>query len=231
MQPVTVIIPAYNEAARITPVLQALRDINWIETIYVVDDGSRDNTTGVVKIAGEQDARIKLIQNQRNQGKGQSVITAWEKVVTPYLLMLDADLIGLTPAHLENLCRPVLNGGVDMTLGVFKHGKLATDFSHWITPWLTGQRCLPTKYLDNLSEDASRGYGLETALTVMARQLHLRVRKIALQGMSHPPGEIHRGSLPGVINRIKMYLQILAAWMLASSRRPEIRLRRTDPKS
>lgn len=225
MKPVTVIIPAYNEAARITPVLQALRDIEWIETILVVNDGSTDNTARVVSAYREQEPRIQLIDNRRNQGKGQSVLYAWEKVVTPYILMLDADLHGLTAEHVEKLCRPVLNGGVDMTLGVFRHGKLATDFSHWAAPWLTGQRCLPTHALDDLSEAASRGYGLETALTVLARQLRWRVRKVIMAGVSHPPGEIHRGTLPGLLNRMRMYQQIAIAWWMASRRRAEIRLR------
>lgn len=225
MKPVTVIIPAYNEAARITPVLQALREIQWIEAIFVVNDGSRDNTAEVVKVYSETDPRVHLINNGRNQGKGQSVITAWDKAVSPTILMLDADLRGLTPAHVENLCRPVLNGSADMTLGVFRHGKLATDFSHWAAPWLTGQRCLPTRALGDLSQAASRGYGLETALTVMAHRLGWRVRKVALIGMSHPPGEMHRGTLPGFLNRMRMYQQILIAWWLASRQRAEIRLR------
>lgn len=224
MKPVTVIIPAYNEAARITPVLQALRGIDWIEAIFVVNDGSRDNTAEVVEQYSVTDLRVRLINNGRNQGKGQSVITAWEKVISPFILMLDADLHGLTSSHVENLCRPVLNGNADMTLGVFRHGKLATDFSHWAAPWLTGQRCLPTRSLGDLSLDAARGYGLETALTVMAHRLGWRVRKVALAGMSHPPGEMHRGTLPGFLNRLRMYQHILIAWWVASHRRSEIRL-------
>lgn len=224
MKPVSVIIPAYNEAARILNVLSVLEQIDFIEKIVVVDDGSTDATSAMVIKQQKLDARIQLIQNDRNRGKGQSVFNAWEYCNTSFILMLDADLQGLNANHIYQLCNPVLNGQADMTLGLFRGGQLATDFSHWAAPWLTGQRCMRSEILGNLPLEASRGYGIETALTVLARQLHYRVQRVYLIGMSHPPGEIHRGGIPGLINRIKMYLHILRAWVIASSRKPEINL-------
>jgi glycosyltransferase involved in cell wall biosynthesis len=224
MKPISVIIPAYNEADRILNVLSVLEQIDYLEKIVVVDDGSRDATSPVVRKQQQEDTRIQLIQNDRNRGKGQSVFNAWEYCTTPYILMLDADLQGLKPDHIHQLCNPVLHHQADMTLGLFRGGQFATDFSHWAAPWLTGQRCMCSEILGNLSLEAARGYGIETAITVLARQMHYRVRRVYLMGMSHPPGEIHRGGIPGLINRIRMYIHIFRAWMVASGRKPEIRL-------
>lgn len=228
MNSVSVIIPAYNEGQRISRVLQVLREVDFIEKIFVVDDGSKDNTAEVVTACQSQDARIMLIRKNNNLGKGQAIITAWELTKTPYILMLDADLKGLRPEHVQNLCAPVLHGKADMTIGLFRHGHFATDFSHWITPWLSGQRCLRSELFECVSDEASRGYGIETALTVLSHQMHLKVVRVYLIGMSHPPGEIHRGSLPGILNRIRMYRQIIHAWYLASTRRHEIKIKQTE---
>jgi polyisoprenyl-phosphate glycosyltransferase len=224
MKPISVIIPAYNEADRIMNVLSVLESIDYIEKIIVVDDGSKDATSPVVRNQQKKDPRIQLIQNGRNRGKGQSVFNAWEYCNTPYILMLDADLQGIHPEHIHQLCEPVLRDQADMTLGLFKGGQFATDFSHWAAPWLTGQRCMCSEILGNLPLEASRGYGIETAMTVLARQMHYRVKRVYLIGMSHPPGEIHRGGIPGLLNRFKMYVHIFRAWLVASSRKPEIRL-------
>lgn len=225
MKPVSVIIPAFNEAERIPRVLLALRDIPYLEKIIVVDDGSTDTTSAVVNQMQVEDPRIQLIRHDRNWGKGQAVFLAWEQIQTPYLLMLDADLKGLSSSHVDALCEPVMNGQAEMTLGLFRKGHLATDFSHWIAPWLTGQRCMIVEIMGNISNEAARGYGLETALTVLSHQMHYKVRRVYLLGMSHPPSEFHRGSICGSLNRLKMYLQITKAWIVASGRKPEIRLK------
>ncbi len=224
MNPVSAIIPAYNEEKRIASVLSVLRDVPIIETILVVDDGSTDNTSISVASCQKSDTRIQLIRNLVNRGKGQAVLTGWEKIFTPYLLTLDADLQDLTADHIQNLCQPVLDGTADMTLGIFRHGHLATDFSHWAAPWLTGQRCFRTELLACLSMEASRGYGFETALTVLARTLHKKTVRVYLDGVSHPPSELHRGPLSGILNRGRMYLEIMRAWHYASIHRPEIQL-------
>jgi polyisoprenyl-phosphate glycosyltransferase len=224
MKSVSAIIPAYNESERILTVLQVLKDVEFLEDIFVVDDGSKDHTVDIVKAYQPSDPRIQIILHTSNLGKGESIFSAYEKCTTPFLLMLDADLIGMTPLHVINLCQPVLDGKADMTLGIFQKGQWSTDFSHWITPWLSGQRCLRAELLNCVSGEASKGYGIETALTVLAHQMHLKVIKVPWIGMSHPPGEIHRGSIRGLANRAKMYAQIVRAIVIASSQKREIKL-------
>ncbi len=142
MSSFSILIPAYNEGERILNVLGVLRSVANIDSIIVVDDGSKDNTSEVVQAYIPQDPRIKLIHHKQNMGKGHAIMNAWRTTTAPYILMLDADLIGLTPEHVNALCEPVFRGKCDMTLGLFKGGNWKTDFSHWATPWLTGQRCL-----------------------------------------------------------------------------------------
>jgi glycosyltransferase involved in cell wall biosynthesis len=218
MHSYSIIIPAYNEGKRILNVLKVLRPISEIKEIIIVDDGSKDDTSAVIQSYLKDDSRVKFIQHPRNMGKGQSIYTAWEAVTSDFVLMLDADLIGLTPEHVTVLCDPVISGKYDMTLGLFKGGNWKTDFSHWATPWLTGQRCLRREMLQCISREAASGYGLETAMTVAVHQQGWKVKKVPLRGMSHPVSEIHRGGLKGVANRVKMYLHVFRAWYIATAK-------------
>ena len=218
MKEITLAIPAFNEADRIGNILSIVRSIDLFQKIIVINDGSSDNTAQVVQEYAEKDNRITLIDNPKNQGKGYGIFTAWKQSQTSYMLMLDADLKGLKPEHIQDLCEPVLSGQADMTIGLFRKGQWSTDLSHFITPWLSGQRCFRLDLMEQISEDASRGYGIETAMTVASHQYHWKIRKVFLMGMSHPPNELHRGSIKGVINRMKMYSHVIRAWYIASTK-------------
>ena len=212
---ITAIIPAYNENAHIREVLYVLRQVDILDEILVIDDGSNDGTRDSVLQSADRDARIRLICHARNRGKGQAIFTGWENSNSNILLFLDGDLIDLKPAQVEALIRPVLYGEVDMSMGLFRHGHLRTDLAHWGTPWLTGQRCLRSELLCSVSRTAAQGYGLETAITVAASLGGWRTQRVWLNGVSHPPSEGHRGFVSGIANRAKMYSQIIQAWLVA----------------
>ncbi len=210
---VAAIIPAYNEARRIGAVLEVLRGVSLLSEIIVVDDGSTDDTAEVVRRAAAADPRLRLVRHEKNLGKGQAIFTACATTRAPYLLLLDADLQGLTPSHVEALIRPLLEGRADMTLGVFRGGRFNTDLSHWLTPWLSGQRCLRAELLQDVHREAAAGYGFETALTVAVAQKGYRTRRVPLRGVWHPPSEFHRKR--GLIWRMRMYRQIVRAWKMS----------------
>ena len=66
----SVIIPAYNEESRIRATLDGIRDIDIINQIVVVDDGSSDGTAQVLKNY-VCDKLVYAVQNP-NQGKGKA---------------------------------------------------------------------------------------------------------------------------------------------------------------
>jgi len=216
---IAAILPAYNEAKTISGVLDVLLRVESLDEIIIVDDGSKDATSAIVRTFTDRDERVRLIQHEANRGKGQAIFSAWRSTQATYLILLDSDLMNLAPAHIEALIAPILADKADMTLGLFLGGRFYTDFSHWVSPWLTGQRGLQAKILKYVSEDAAAGYGFEIALTIAARQNGYRTRIVPMKGVWHPPSEFHRGWWYGTRWRWRMYGNVLRAWYLATSRR------------
>ncbi len=213
---IAVIIPVYNEGRGIKQVLDVVCKVPMVAEIVVVDDGSTDGSVGMVVRAQECDARIRLITHAKNRGKGQAIYSGLQSTQAESIVLLDADLRGLDVQHLENLIDPLISDDLDMTIGIFRGGKFYSDFSHWVTPWLSGQRCLWRAHLERICWKAAEGYGLETAITVACLRNHWRCRKVFWRGVSHPPSEIHRNFFGGLINRVKMYSQIGRAFLIAS---------------
>jgi glycosyltransferase involved in cell wall biosynthesis len=216
---IAAILPAYNEAKTIGNVLEVLCRVDSLNEIIVVDDGSKDSTADIVRTYTGRDGRVRLIQHETNRGKGQAVFSAWRSTQASYLILLDSDLMNLTPAHIEALIAPVLTNKADMTLGLFLGGRIPTDFAHWASPWLTGQRGLRADILKVVLEEAAAGFGFEVALTIAAKQNGYRTRIVPMKGVWHPPSEFHRGLRYGIRWRWHMYGNVFRALYIATSRR------------
>ncbi len=209
-----IVIPAYNEADHIAGVLRVLTRVRSVDAIVVVDDGSADGTGEAATAVAGSDPRVRVVRHEQNRGKGQAMHTGLAAAGTPVVLFLDADLHDLQARHVEQLLAPVVTGRADMTIGLFSGGRWNTDLAHRLTPWLSGQRCLRAALWSQVCPAATKGYGVETALSVAARCRHWRTQRVTLDGVHHPPSEFHRGFWRGLRNRARMYGQIVrAAWV------------------
>jgi glycosyltransferase involved in cell wall biosynthesis len=83
---VTVIIPAFNEAESIGPVLAALRAAAPWQEILVVDDGSSDGTAERARAAG-----ARVITHPYNKGNGAAVKSGIRAATGEYILIMDGD--------------------------------------------------------------------------------------------------------------------------------------------
>lgn len=219
---IAAIIPTYNEALNISGVLETLSATPILDEIILVDDGSKDKTIEILQVAARRDPRIRIIQHEKNRGKGQAIFTGWAATCASILVLLDADLKNLSPRHIDALIEPVLVRRADMTLGLFRGGHLNTDLSHWFTPFLTGQRALRAELLKHISHEAAAGYGFEVALTVAASKQNYRKRIVFMKGVWHPSSEFRTergGYWRGKVWRFRMYGQIVRAWLIATGER------------
>ena len=88
MTRLTVVIPAYNEERVIGDLEQTVDP-----ELIVVDDGSRDRTREIVREMAHQYPFIRLVQNDRNRGKGYSIKHGIAESHGEYVLFTDADLV------------------------------------------------------------------------------------------------------------------------------------------
>ena len=92
----SLVIPAYNEAARIPGTLESISTFLHSQAIdaeiVVVDDGSTDATSEIVTQFSKQYPGVRLIRNSVNRGKGFSVRRGFLEAQGTYVLLTDADL-------------------------------------------------------------------------------------------------------------------------------------------
>jgi dolichyl-phosphate beta-glucosyltransferase len=115
----SIIIPAYNESARVgatlDKVLAYVTKRGWDAEIIAVDDGSRDNTAEIVRSREEKNPRLRLLQNPGNRGKGYSVRNGMLHAQGETLLFSDADL-SAPIEEAEKLFAAIANGA-DVAIG------------------------------------------------------------------------------------------------------------------
>lgn len=134
----SVIVPAYNEAATVGPLLDAVlrKEVPGMDIeVIVVESNSTDGTRDVVR-RFEHHPRVKLILEDRPRGKGRAVRTGLEYATGDFVLIQDADL----EYDLEDydvLLEPLAGGREALVLGS-RHGGNAW----WKMRQFTGQRLL-----------------------------------------------------------------------------------------
>ena len=205
---VTAVIPAYNEEDHVGEVLQALRAASLLTHIIVVDDASTDETAAVVRAAQQQDGRVRLLPLARNRGKGGAMLAGAEASETDMLVFLDADLMNLEVAHVEALVAPVYGRRCSMTLGIFKDGRIATDWSHRYFSFLSGQRCLRWSHFKATPAMADARWSVEMALNLYAWRQQYAVEHVAWRGVTHVMRGEKRLGLRGYLSHVHMWLDI-----------------------
>ncbi len=201
---VIAVIPAYNEEKTIGDVLSVLQETSLIDRIIVVSDGSTDKTA---EVAGSYD--VDVVELRENLGKGGALQAGLENTRAEVVLFLDADLIGLTKKHVENLVLPVLQDRADMTIGIFEKGRRATDFAQKMAPKLSGQRAIKYSLIEQISGMDVARFGVEVALNRYMESAQIRVEEVLLPDMSHVMKEEKLGMVKGMAARMKMYWEII----------------------
>jgi glycosyltransferase involved in cell wall biosynthesis len=198
----SIVIPAYNEAARLGStldrVLSYIAANGWDAEVIVVNDGSRDNTAALVRARELENPNLRLIENPGNHGKGYSVRNGMLHASGEVLLFTDADLSA--PIEQADKLFSAIQSGFDVAVG-----------SRWLEPELQAQRqsllrqfygrsfnlvlriLLGLKLKDTqcgfkaFRRDAARklfslqtieGWGFDAELLFLAQRLGLKIREV-----------------------------------------------------
>lgn len=105
-------MPAFNEEKYIGSLV--LRTREYVDELFIVDDGSADDTAKIARLAGAD-----VIQHQQNKGYGaaiQSIIAEAKKRDADVLVILDADAQH-NPKEIPRLIKPIIEDGYDFVIG------------------------------------------------------------------------------------------------------------------
>lgn len=124
MKTITLVIPAYNEAKRLSKTFSTLN--KWkvpsglkVEQIIFVNDGSTDKTLTILKNTPLKFTK-KIISYRQNQGKGFAVKKGMLASKSSYTLLLDADM-ATNPTQLKKFL-PFMEKDTDIIVGTRKNG-------------------------------------------------------------------------------------------------------------
>ncbi len=115
----SVVIPAYNEEKRLPKTLQETlswlsgQDLEW--ELIVVNDGSKDRTSQVVREYQKEFPSLRLIDNKENRGKGFVVRQGLLEARGEIRLFMDAD--NSTPVSEFRKLEPFFGEGYDIVIG------------------------------------------------------------------------------------------------------------------
>jgi len=164
----SVIIPAYDEAKRITSTLISIRDYlsnrdyDW--EVLVVSDGSKDNTVEVVSKFISENKGFRLIDNKKNNGKGYAVRQGILEAKGEFRLFTDADN-STTIDQIEKFW-PYFERGFDIVIGSIEiKGAEIFEQAQWYRRLLGRLSKYLIRFLVGLWEihDTQRGFKLFTA--------------------------------------------------------------------
>lgn len=195
MSQVICIIPARNEASRVGEVVHIATKSPLITGgVWVVDNCSTDSTSKVAREAGAE------VLSHDVPGKGNAVAAAVAQLCRPddVVVMLDADLHGLTTKHIEQLVLPVLSGGYVQSAGVRDGGSIWRTLYWRFHVGLSGERAFRVSLLWEIYPLDYEGWALEVALNSICRwSPKRRKRQIAksfLKGVDDCPKVVKYGN-------------------------------------
>ena len=198
-QVVSVLIPAYNEAASIERVLSRVVEIGpLIKEIIVVDDGSTDDTAAVACRVARFCPVIQVHQLDRNRGKTAAIRHALEQATGEVIIVQDADL-EYDPTEIPEVVAPILRGEADVVFGsrfmvrraarvlYFYHyvaNKCLTFFSNVLTnrnmsDIETCYKCFRSGVIKPLRL-TSQGFGLEVEITALVCKTNARTFEVPI---------------------------------------------------
>jgi len=140
----SVVIPVYNEAENIPPLVErlvrALREVAGGVELLFVDDGSTDRTLVLLKQAQEKDARIRVAHFRHNLGQTAAMAAGFQLARGKAVVTIDGDLQN-DPADIPRLA--AMLGEWDAVCGIRIHrqdtpwkrlsSRIANGFRNWAT--------------------------------------------------------------------------------------------------
>lgn len=198
MPDVTILMPAYNEEATVTTaierVLAVAMPVDEIELI-VIENGSTDSTRAVLE-SHEWPPNVRILELDRNRGKGGAVRYGLEHARGAYTAIIDADL-EYDAADLADVVAPLTAGDAEAVIGTraFKShsaygfwyvigGRLMSLvanvlFNAWISDITSGLKAMRTELMRSLPL-REQGFAIDAEIPALAMRRGIRIYEVPI---------------------------------------------------
>lgn len=202
---VSVIIPAFDEAATIAQKVAEVVDHPLVHEVIVVDDGSTDTTAMLAAAAG-----ARVIRHAENRGKAFALDAGVAAASGEYLLFLDADVTGYTHAALSRIIEPVVSGRYEMFVGIRARRTIWLNRALHFFPILGGERALTRELWQSVPHDHKQGFQIEITMNYCAKWTGKGMGFALIRGTAHRTKEKKYGLLLGLVRRAGMIRDVVA---------------------
>lgn len=130
----SVVMPAYNEAATLSRIVEKVLAIPELLELVLVDDCSTDETPAIARRLAEQDARVKYLRQPKNGGKTAALRAGFAATRGEVVIVQDADL-EYDPLEIRDVISPILEGRADVVYGsrfMVKRATRVLYFYHYL---------------------------------------------------------------------------------------------------
>jgi glycosyltransferase involved in cell wall biosynthesis len=193
----SVIVPAYNEAATVEAALRRVRAVALRLEIIAVNDASSDGTREILDALANQGLVDRVIHHEKNRGKGAAIRSGVAVATGDAVVVQDADL-EYDPADLPALLLPLRSRQADAVFGSrFQGGpRRVLYFWHYVgnrfltllsnmftnlnlTDLETCYKLVRTDLIKRLPLSSNR-FGFEVEITARLAQAHARIWEIPI---------------------------------------------------
>lgn len=199
---VAVLIPCYNEEAAIAHVVRDFLAALPEAKIFVYDNNSSDQTIAVAREAGA------IVLSERQQGKGNVVRRMFSDVDADIYILVDGDATyeaAAAPRLIEHLREErldmVTGSRVSQSTEAYRRGHkfgnwmlttlVAVVFGRHTSDMLSGYRVFSRRFVKSFPA-LSRGFEIETELTVHALELRMPIADVETRYIERPPGSVSK---------------------------------------
>lgn len=237
----SVIIPAYKEGERMGKTLLEIEkyfnDKNYEREIIIIVDGSPDNTAEIAKNYGSQVRNLRVINNEKNHGKGYVVRQGLLEAKGKLRLFMDAD--GSTSiTHLDKFL-PEFQNGYDVVIGSrdiegafvqihqAKYKEIMGDMGNWLIRVVLGlwgypdTQCGFKMLSDKAAEAVAKRmvidrFGFDYEIIILAKKLGFKIKQMPVRWINEEGSTV---TLTGPNGYIQVFIDLFKTkWRLMTGK-------------